>query len=127
MFLAVMSVAAFVSSVPAAAAATIRSFDGAAFAEAQRQGRPIVVDVYADWCPTCKAQAPIVDHLARLDRHKDMIIFRLNFDTQETAWRVLNVRRQSTLIAYHGIKETGRSVGDTNPQTLAALLASTRR
>ncbi len=126
MFLAVMSVAAVVSAVPAGAA-TIRTFDAAAFATAQRQGRPIVVDVYADWCPTCKAQAPIVDRIAKLDRHKDMIIYRLNFDTQETAWRALNVRRQSTLIAFRGNKETGRSVGDTNPQTLAALLDSTRR
>jgi len=35
------------------------------------------------------------------------------------------VRTQSTLIAYKGDRETGRSVGDTNRASIAALLDAT--
>ena len=35
------------------------------------------------------------------------------------------VRTQSTLIAYKGDRETGRSVGDTNRASIAALLDTT--
>ncbi|GAC1578387.1 MAG: thioredoxin [Sphingomicrobium sp.] len=120
----ILGFAAVGSAVPASAA-IVQTFDARTFAIAQRQGRPIVVDVFADWCPTCKAQAPIVDRLAKIDRHKNLIIFRLNYDKQPADWRRLGVRQQSTLIAFRGVKETARSVGDTNAQSLAGLMNST--
>ncbi|MEO1488134.1 MAG: thioredoxin family protein, partial [Pseudomonadota bacterium] len=38
-------------------------YNAAEFMMAQKKGKTIVVDVYADWCPTCRAQAPILDEL----------------------------------------------------------------
>ncbi len=32
-----------------------------AFEKAKASGKSIVVEVTAPWCPTCKAQAPIID------------------------------------------------------------------
>lgn len=110
-----------------ALAAEVRPFDAQAFAAAQRAGRPILVDVYADWCPTCKAQAPIVDRLVKDPSAAKMIVFRLNFDEQKPDWLRLGVRRQSTLIAFRGRKETARLVGDTNPASIAALIRSAIR
>ncbi len=38
-------------------------FSAEAFKAAQASGGPILVEIHADWCPTCKAQQPILDKL----------------------------------------------------------------
>ncbi|KTQ86464.1 thioredoxin [Aureimonas ureilytica] len=120
----VLSVSAFASA--AASAAEIAPFEMAAFEKAQTDGKPIVVDIAAPWCPTCAAQKPIIEKLAADPAHADMKIFHVSFDDQKDVVRALNARMQSTLIAFDGAKETGRSVGDTNPASIAALFASTK-
>jgi len=110
-----------------ASAAEHQKFDAKAFAAAQREGRPILIDVYADWCPTCKAQAPIVQRVVQAPQFKKMVVFKLNFDTQKSDWARLGVRRQSTLIAFKGAKESGRSVGDTDATSIATLIQSAVR
>jgi hypothetical protein len=46
------------------------------------------------------------------------------FDAQKDVVRDLGAQMQSTLIAYDGETETGRSVGDTDPQSIGLLFAS---
>ncbi len=116
-------IAAAVAAVPAYAA-DVRPFNAKAFAAAQAQGRAIVVDVYADWCPTCKRQEPLIAELIAAPAYRNLIVFKLNFDEQKADWRRLGVRRQSTLIAFKGRNETGRSVGDTNRLSIARLIRS---
>ena len=53
-----------------------------------------------------------------------MVMLRVNFDTQLNVLKAFNVQSQSTLIVFKGAKETGRSVGDTDAGSIAALLAS---
>jgi hypothetical protein len=50
--------------------------------------------------------------------------FKVDFDTQKDDVRGLKAQSQSTLIAYKGETETDRSVGDTNPASIAALVES---
>jgi thiol-disulfide isomerase/thioredoxin len=114
---------AFASGSPASAAERLK-YDAAAFAAGQAAGKSILVHVTAPWCPTCKAQKPIVEKLAADPAYKDLTIFEVDFDTGREALLALNARSQSTLIAYKGGKETGRSVGDTNPDSIAALVKS---
>jgi thioredoxin len=98
-------------------------FDRQSFESAQAAGQSILVAVHAPWCPICKKQKPILSRLGKEPRFKDMMLFELDFDTQKTDLRHFNAQRQSTLIAFKGRKEVGRSVGDTNPNSIAALLA----
>lgn len=110
-----------------AAAAEIRPFDAKTFAAAQAQGRPILVDVHADWCPTCKAQTPIIGSIIKAPEYDRLVVFKLNFDKQKADWKRLNVQRQSTLIAFRGPIETGRSVADTRPEGIAVVIRSALR
>jgi thioredoxin 1 len=114
-------VASVALSLPASAAEW-KPFDAAAFAQAQKDGKSILVDVFAAWCPVCRAQNPILVQLTREPKFKDMVVFEVDFDTQKDDLRALKAQSQSTLIVYKGDKETGRSVGDTNSGSIEALL-----
>lgn len=103
-----------------------RAFTTADFQAAQRAGQPILVDVHAGWCPVCRRQAPIIERLADEPANQNLVVFRLNFDKQKAEQRPLRVTRQSTLIAFKGERETGRSVGETDAGKIADLIATTR-
>jgi thioredoxin 1 len=109
----------------AAQAAETQDYNAKAFAAAQAAGKPILVEIHASWCPTCKAQLPILGELEKQDKFKGLMIFRVDFDSQKDAVRAFGARVQSTLITFKGTKETGRSVGDTNAASIASLLDKT--
>jgi len=98
------------------------AFDTKAFADAQKAGKPILVAIHASWCPTCKAQAPILSELRADPKFKDLVYFVIDFDSQKDLVNRFGVRMQSTLIAFKGEKEEGRSVGDTNRTSIYALV-----
>jgi thiol-disulfide isomerase/thioredoxin len=120
--LAGFAFAAVLTFSPFAQATEKKPFDAAAFAAAQNAGRPILVDVTAPWCPTCKAQASILSKLASDPKFKNLAIFEVDFDSKKDVLRSFNVRQQSTLIVFRGKQETGRSTGDTNPASIEVLL-----
>lgn len=105
-----------------ASAAQFRSFDSRAFAAAQAQGRPILVDISAQWCSTCKVQEKHIAKITRNPAFDKLVVFKLDYDNQKAERRQLNVPRQSTLIVFKGRRETGRSVADTNPRSLELLI-----
>ena len=113
-------------AVGPARAAERQAFDPAAFAAAQAKGERILIDISATWCPTCKAQKPIIGSLAAAPENKDPLIFDVDFDSQKPVVRAFSAQMQSTLIAFKGTTETARSVGDTDPDSLAQLVASNR-
>ncbi len=78
----------------------------------------------APWCPTCKAQRPILSNLEADPKFKDLVVLDVDFDSQKDVLRQLGVRVQSTLIAFKGERETARSAGETRPEPIAKLLDS---
>lgn len=103
-------------SASTASAAEREIFNKASFEAAQQRGARILVDISATWCPTCKAQKPIVDKLAEQPSNKDLVIFAVDFDSQQSVVRQLRAQSKT---------ETARSVGDTDPESIAALVQST--
>ncbi len=114
--------AAALALVSPAFAMDKQPFDAKAFEAAQTAGRPILIDVSAPWCPTCKAQAPILQKLTADPKFKNLAVFVVDFDSRKDVLRDFNVRTQSTLIVFKGKQEAGRSTGDTNAASIAALL-----
>lgn len=114
-------VAATQNAVPAFAA-DAHAFDAKAFSAAQQAGKPILIAVHAPWCPTCKAQAPILSDLMSDPRFKNLAYFVIDFDSQKDLLNRFGVRAQSTLIAFKGEKEAGRSVGDTKKDSIFAMV-----
>lgn len=108
----------------AALAAPAQPFSMAAFEAAQRAGRPILVDAYADWCPVCRLQAMTLDKIERDKNFDNLVILRIDYDHQDEAKRRLGFNHQSTLIAFHGAQETGRLVGVVDGDAITALAKS---
>jgi thioredoxin 1 len=119
------TIAAAAGLVAPAYATETRTFDPGSFAAAQKAGKPIFVAIHASWCPTCKAQKPILGELMAAPKFNDLTYFVVDFDSQKDAVKYFGARVQSTLIAFKGETETGRSVGDTDRASLAALLNKT--
>ncbi len=109
----------FVSAQAAETEFTMKAFEAA-----QKDGKRILVDVWASWCPTCKAQQPILKSLLNAPENKDLVFLRVNFDTQLDVLKAFKVQQQSTLIMFKGTKEVARTVGDTTPAGIAKLVGS---
>ena len=67
------AIAAATAVVAPAYATETKAFDPASFASAQKAGKPIFVAIHASWCPTCKAQKPILSELMAEPKFKDLI------------------------------------------------------
>lgn len=106
----------------AARAAAPEPFDAQAFDAAQAEGRPILVQISAPWCPICKTQKPILAMLAAEPRFKALAVFTIDFDSQRDLVRRFEARMQSTLIVYKGRTEVARSVGETQAEWIEQLL-----
>lgn len=97
-------------------------YSAARFDQLTHQGKPVLVAIHADWCPTCKAQKPILGQLMGRPEYKDVTELTVDFDKDKTAVRRFKASMQSTLVAYKGDKEVGRSVGDTTPAGIEQLV-----
>ena len=113
--------AAFALALPFAASAAELAYTKAAFDKAVAAGQPVIVDFQASWCPTCKAQKPIVDALLAEPKRKGVTLFAADYDTEAALKKELRVAQQSTFVVYKGGKEVGRSTGQTNRAEIAAL------
>lgn len=112
-----------VSAAMSSVAGERSAFDQKAFAAAQAQGKSILIDISAPWCPTCRAQKPIIEKLAGEPKYKDLAIFDVDFDSRKDVLRMFDAQRQSTLIVFKGTQETARSVGSTDAEAIGALLS----
>jgi thioredoxin len=121
-FIGALALSAALSFSPLAAAMAPQSYTPQAFAAAQAAGKPILLHITAPWCPTCKAQRPILSKLEATPKFKNMVVLDIDFDTSKPLLRKLHVAQQSTLIVYKGKTEVGRSTGDTDAASIAALL-----
>jgi thioredoxin len=118
----IAAVAATAGTLSPALAASPQNFDAKAFADAQKAGKPIFIGIHASWCPICKAQKPILSELMADPKFKDLVYFVIDFDSQKDLVERFGAQKQSTLIAFKGAAEQGRSVGDSKRESIAALL-----
>ena len=103
-------------------AASPQPFDDHAFQAAQALGKPILVEISADWCPNCRAQRPIIDKIFGESKYSNMARVRVDFDIHQCAVEEFNVRFLSTLVLFKGKVEVARSVGELDEAKIRFML-----
>lgn len=96
-------------------------FEAEAFAAAQSEGRPILIEVHAPWCSTCRFQRGVIEELAHDDDLADLVVFAVDFDTDKETLRSLDARQQSTLVGFVGAIEIARGVGVSDRPSIVEL------
>lgn len=87
-----------------------------------KSGKPALVFIHADWCPTCRAQDKVLEKLLPTAEFKGITTLKVDFDTQKSVVKAFGVQYQSTLIVFKGGKEVARVTGETDRDQIAALL-----
>lgn len=87
-----------------------------------KSGKPALVFIHADWCPTCRAQDAVLEKLLPGDEFKGITTLKVDFDSQKPVVKSFGVKYQSTLIVFKGGKEVARATGETDSDKIAALL-----
>ena len=96
-------------------------FNQKTFDDLRAAGSPVVVDVHAPWCPVCKKQDGIVNALLEEKQFKDLTVLIVDFDTEKDVMKSFNINYRSTFVVFKGPNEVGRSTGDTQQDSIAAL------
>jgi thioredoxin 1 len=101
-----------------------KPFTDAALSAAQATGKPVLVEIHADWCPTCRgANRHSQEARPRTRVLRTSLSCVLTLTARRTRCARLQARSQSTLIVFKGTTERGRVVGDAAQASLDALLS----
>lgn len=99
----------------------VQPYSAVALAQAQNAGQPIALHFHADWCPTCRAQAQVLQRL-KVEPGLNVTVLVADYDAEKELKRQFNIRAQSTLVVLKGRTETMRLVGDTSDTAIRNAL-----
>jgi thioredoxin 1 len=112
----------FTAVALAHAASAFEPFSAERLSALQQAGKPVLVEVYAEWCGTCKRQGPILDSLLSDPEFAPFAALRIDWDKDRAVARELGAPRQSTLFVYRGGKQVAMSVAETNEKRLREFM-----
>lgn len=111
----------------ATSAVAAEPFTDRRFEELTGAGKIVVLNVHAEWCPTCRRQQPVLLKLVSAPPYQDFSVLVVDYDNQGDVRKHFKVAQQSTLVVFKGPKETGRATGVTEPEQISAVLDSARK
>lgn len=89
--------------------------------EVEQSAKPVLLDVYADWCPPCQMMAPIFEELA--NEYGDKYTFaKLNVDDARDISIQLGVSSIPTFIFFKDGKIAGKATGYKSKEEMKELI-----
>lgn len=83
---------------------------------------PVLVDFYADWCPPCRLQAPILDELAREEPH--LLIVKVDVDQAPNLAAQYGVSSIPNIKVFRDGEIVGEHVGVADKAQLKSLMGT---
>ena len=87
--------------------------------EVTKQDKPVLLDIYADWCGPCKMLAPELEAFA--SETDSVKVCKLNADESTDLAMIYGVMSIPTLLLFKDGKEVARHVGGCEKQDIAAF------
>jgi thioredoxin 1 len=100
-----------------------KPFDLAAYNASCAEGKPVLISIHAEWCPTCKQQEQAIGSILKQPKFQSVVAYKVDYDSDKQVVRSFSVSRQSTIIVFKGKQEVGRVLGETRADKLEALIA----
>ena len=83
--------------------------------------KPVLVDLWAEWCGPCRVVGPIVDEISA-ERADDLEVFKLDVDANPEIAVRYGVNSIPTLLVFRDGEEAGRIVGALPKRRIEAQL-----
>ena len=77
--------------------------------EVMRSDKPVLLDLYADWCGPCRMVAPVIDQIAQ--ERSDVKVGKINVDEQGELAARFGVMSIPTLVVIKEGKVAAQSMG----------------
>ena len=92
----------------------------AEFQAAIEQGKPVLLDFYADWCGPCRVQLPIIDKLS--SKRDDVVFAKINVDHNPGLAQQFGVRSIPSLFLLQNGEIQDRMLGVQTEAVLEAKI-----
>lgn len=99
-------------------------YEPARFEAALASGEPVLVEIYAAWCPTCKAQHEAFTLLAAEGAVPKARGFRVDYDRSPEFLARYRIGGTGLLLSFRNGRETARAGGLVDRQSLRRFLAA---
>lgn len=90
------------------------------FEEIIAEGKPVLVDFYADWCGPCRMVAPIIEEIAA--ERADITVGKINVDDEPELASAFGVATIPTLVVIKDGKVTKQVAGARPKAAILAML-----
>jgi thiol-disulfide isomerase/thioredoxin len=88
------------------------------FRALQTEGSLVLVDVAADWCPTCRRQKSILARFQEQHPEARLRILTVDFDRQKEWVKHFKAPRQSTFILFRGEAQLWFAVAEVSEEVI---------
>lgn len=93
------------------------------FEELMARGEPMLVEVYASWCPTCLLQHRALDTLHAEGRGPNVRAIRVDFERDLDFVQKYNFRYTGTMVLFNHGREAARATGLITADKIEEFLA----
>ncbi len=95
-----------------------QSFDKATYDQMMVDGKPVLIDVYASWCPTCERQQWILQDYFESNPESKLTVMVVDFDDDKKWVSYFKAPRQSTLLLFNKGERVWFSVAETRKRVI---------
>jgi peroxiredoxin len=85
----------------------LMALDGASYALAELRGQPVLINLWATWCPPCRAEMPTLQQMHEEYKSQGLVILAVNATTQDDPLKIPAFIKQYGLTFPILLDETG--------------------